>query len=121
MLPKGFCEMSQSKLCRRVGLDSRWLAQGAQSRSDGDLSTEESSPDAIGSRVTQRALQHAKGLDFVSRVCCVGEKLPKAIGTEEQVFDSISGPEAEGSSASDSKMSVGAEDTNGARSTHGIT
>jgi hypothetical protein len=59
-------------------------------------------------------------LDFVSRVYCVGEKLPKAISTEEQVFDFISGPNAEGSSASDSKMSVGAEDTNGARSTNGI-
>jgi hypothetical protein len=83
MLLEGFLQMCQCELNWAVRDDLRRLTQSNERRTDRCLSVQKSSPDSIGSGITQTAIQLAKGVKLISRAYRIAEILPQAIGAEE--------------------------------------
>jgi hypothetical protein len=113
MLLESLLQMSQRELRRAVRIDPRWLAQSGQRRSDGSLSVEKSSPDAIRGGIAQSAVELSKGVEFVFCVGGVIQEPPQAVGVEKQTFDFVGDPNGEGPSAASRLVSITAEDARG--------
>ena len=88
-------KMSQCELERAGGGDLRRLTQGTQLGPYGSLSVGESSPDVVGGRKTQFAVELTKGVEFIAVASSVIEELPQLFAGEEELFDFVSHPDAE--------------------------
>ena len=104
-------EMSERELGRLPGDDLWRLAQVAQCGADRGLGLIESLPNAVGRGIVQSAFEATERLQFTAGFYHLLEKLPQVVGGEEESFDFVSDPNAEGSSTAVGPISIVAEDT----------
>ena len=77
-------KMSQCELERAVGGDLRRLTQCTQLGPYCSLSVGKSSPDVVGGRKTQFAVELTKGVEFIPAVLGAGEEQPQLFAGEEE-------------------------------------
>lgn len=103
-------EMSQGEF-RRLFRNDLWrFAHRAERQADRALGFEKSLPDSVRRGIAQSAVEIAEGLQFVARGRALLQKGPQALGGQEQAFDLLRPPDAEGPSAAGRPISIAAED-----------
>ncbi|MAD80198.1 MAG: hypothetical protein CMJ50_05040 [Planctomycetaceae bacterium] len=104
-------EMSKCEFRRMLGRVLRRFAEGAQRGADRTLGLVESFPDAVRRGITQSASEALERLPPIAGEDGLPEKLPQAVGVQEESFDFVGDPQAEGSSAASGTIPIAAEDT----------
>lgn len=92
----------------------RWCADRAQCGSDGGLGIVETVPNAVRSGVAHVGVEAFEGTSFVTGRGGVSEELPELCRGEEEPFDFVGEPNAEGSSTALVSSSVATKDAVGA-------
>jgi hypothetical protein len=98
--------------CRAIAF--RWRADRAQCGSDGGLGMVETVPNAVRSGVAHVGVEAFEGTSFVTGRGGVSEELPELSCAEEEPFDFVGEPNAEGSSTALVSSAVATEDAVGA-------
>jgi len=114
MLLERRLEMSDGELCRLAGVDLRRFAQRVQGRADCALRPLKSLSDAVGCGIAESALKALESLAYIAAERGLAEKLPQAVGIQQQTFDFVGGPNTEGTSAAGGAVPIAAEDAPGA-------
>ena len=112
---EGFGEVRQRAVggtaCGGLGAIEFWRrADGGQCGPNGGLCFLESLPNSIGRRIAHAAIEISESLAFVVRRGGLVKKCPELLGTEEESFDFVRNPHAEGASTSGGSISVATED-----------
>lgn len=100
MVFESLLKMGQRELFLAVGDDLRRITQCKELGPHSSLSAGKSSPDVIGGRMTQFAVELTKGIEFIPAVLGAGEEQPQLFAGEEELLDFISHPDAEGTTTS---------------------
>lgn len=111
MLPERFFEMGQRQFSRLPACNIRRLRQGSNCRTNDALGLAESLPDAIRRGIGESALEIPEGPEFIVAADRLFQKRPQAVRGQEQAFDLVGRPKAEGSTAASRSISIAAIDT----------
>jgi len=114
MLLERRLEMSEGELCQLPGVDLRRPAQRVKCSADCALRPLKSLPDAVGRGIAESALKALESLPYIAAERGLAEKLPLAVGSEQETFDFLGGPNTEGLSAAAGAVPIVAEDAPGA-------
>ena len=99
MVFESLLKMGQRELFLAVGVDLRRITQCTELGPNCGLSVGKSSPDVVGGRKTQFAVELTKGVEFIA-VARFTEEQPQLFAGEEELLDFISHPDAEGTTTS---------------------
>jgi len=110
MLLERRLEMGKGKLRRLPGVDLRRFAQCVQCSTDCALRPLKSLSDAVGRGITEPALKALESLAYIVFERGLAEKLPQAVGSQQQPFDLVGGPNTEGSAAAGGVVPIVTED-----------
>lgn len=114
MLLERRLEMSEGKLRRLAGGDLRRFAQSTQGRADRGLGLEKTLPDSVRCGIAESALEALESLPYIAAERGLLEKLPQAVGSQQETFDLVGGPNTEGTSAAAGAVPIVTEDAPGA-------
>ena len=113
MLAQRFFEMSQRQSSGVLRRDLGRLTQRSKCGANAALGVVKPFPNAIWRGIRKPAFQTLKGPEFIVTTDRMLQKRPQAVGCEEQAFDLVGHPNAEGSSAASRPISITAEDASG--------
>ena len=100
MVFESLLKMSQRELFLAVVDDLRRITQCRELGPNRSLSDGKSSPDVIGGRKTQFAVELTKGIEFIPVALGAGEEQPQLLAGEEELLDFIRHPDAKGPTTS---------------------
>ena len=112
MVFESLLKMGQRELFLAVGDDLRRITQCRELGPNSSLSARKSSPDVIGGRKTQFAVELTKGIELIPVALGAGEEQPQLFAGEEELLDFVSHPDAKGTTTSCySSAAITAKDT----------